>query len=251
MKIITPFIMVISFPVFAMNAPEKISGELATEYRYFPVKGEYGNTEQLHASIVIKPEYTLSWDSDRRVVSVISYIRLDQQDSQRTHGDLRELSLVSSWRSMDLRLGVSSVFWGVTESQHLVDVINQADLVENLDGEQKLGQPMINPTWVTRLGNLDFFILPYFRERTFPGVNGRFRSAMVVDSDQAEYLHPDKNRHVDRAMRWSTSGGDIDWALSYFQGTDREPIFRLDSTTSRLVPNRSFAPSREIQQSQF
>ena len=67
------------------------------------------------------------------------------------------------------------MFWGVTELRHLVDIINQTDLVENLDGEQKLGQPMVQLTLLKDWGTLDFFAMPYFRERTFTGPDGRPR----------------------------------------------------------------------------
>jgi len=54
-------------------------------------------------------------------------------------------------------------FWGVTEFQHLVDIINQTDLVENIDTEDKLGQPMINLALINDWGTVDLFIMPYFR----------------------------------------------------------------------------------------
>ena len=82
----------------------------------------------------------------------------------------------------ELRVGLRKVFWGVTESQHLVDIINQTDLVESLDGEEKLGQPMINYALINDWGTLDLYLLPYFRERTFSGINGRLRSSLYVDT---------------------------------------------------------------------
>ncbi len=73
----------------------------------------------------------------------------------------------------ETRVGVRRVFWGVTEFQHLVDIINQSDSVEDIDNEDKLGQPMINLSLVKDWGIVDFFVLPYFRERTFAGAEGR------------------------------------------------------------------------------
>ncbi|MDD7885073.1 hypothetical protein [Flavivirga sp. 57AJ16] len=37
----------------------------------------------------------------------------------------------------------------MTESNHLVDIINQTDAVETFDGEEKLGQPMVQLSWGT------------------------------------------------------------------------------------------------------
>ena len=58
---------------------------------------------------------------------------------QRTHGDIRELAYVHA-RVMigSFVVGIRKEFWGVTEFQHLVDVINQTDGVEDFDGEDKL-----------------------------------------------------------------------------------------------------------------
>lgn len=60
-------------------------------------------------------------------------MRWDLEDSERTHVDLRELYWRRSFASADLYIGLRKLFWGVTESVHLVDVVNQTDLVENTD----------------------------------------------------------------------------------------------------------------------
>ena len=65
-------------------------------------------------------------------------------------------------RDWSLSIGLGKVFWGVTEFNHLVDVINQTDLVEGIDGEAKLGQPKINLSLINHWGALDFFVLPGF-----------------------------------------------------------------------------------------
>ncbi len=103
----------------------------------------------------------------------------------------RELSWQLVSRSWELRIGVRKVFWGVAESQQLVDIINQTDLVENVDGEDKLGQPMVNIALIRSWGTVDFFLLPWFRERTFPGQVGRLRFAQPVDTDNPAYESPE------------------------------------------------------------
>jgi hypothetical protein len=236
MKILVLSLLLVPSLVSAGDLPGRFSGEVTVEYRYFPTDGEYGNLEKHHPSLVIQPEYSRSWDNDRSVISTILFARLDQVDDRRSHLDIRELSYVTSWSHMELRLGISKVFWGVTESQHLVDVINQTDLVENPDGEQKLGQPMINPTLVTPAGNFELFVLPYFRERTFPGKDGRYRGALVVDTDNAEFTDEDKKKHIDYALRWTSYWQDLEWGLSWFRGTDRDPFFRVDTVRNVLVP---------------
>ena len=75
---------------------------------------------------------------------------------------MRELYWRGVFGDLEVKAGAVKVFWGVTESQHLVDVINQADLVENIDSEDKLGQPMINLSWGKDWGTLELFVLPYY-----------------------------------------------------------------------------------------
>ena len=58
--------------------------------------------------------------------------------------DIRELNYLLFGETWEVRLGVDKVFWGTTEFVHLVDIVNQTDLVEDVDGEDKLGQPTVN-----------------------------------------------------------------------------------------------------------
>ncbi|MDH4173626.1 MAG: hypothetical protein OEV97_07770, partial [Betaproteobacteria bacterium] len=136
-------------------------------------------------------------------------------------------------RGFELRAGIGKVFWGVAETQHLVDVVNQIDLVEDPDREDKLGQPMLGATLFSGAGNWEVYLLPYFRERTFPGEAGRLRTLPRVDSEQeALYESARGARHVDAAGRWTRTLGAWDVGLSYFRGTNRAP---------RLVPGLDVA----------
>jgi hypothetical protein len=138
-----------------------------------------------------------------------------------------------------MRVGVGKVFWGVTEFLHLVDIINQTDLVEYIDGEDKLGQPMVNLSIPGKYGALDLFVLPYFRERTFPGKKGRLRSQVVVDTDEAVYESSAEEYNVDLAMRYSNTIGDWDFGIYHFHGTGRDPTLLLKTDAAgnpNLIP---------------
>lgn len=209
------------------------SGEFTHESRFYEGPGKYSNPNQEELSVIFKGEVSHSWDEDRKVVTFIPFARLSTPDDERSHGDIREASFVGSWDNVELRAGISKVFWGVTESLHIVDVINQTDLVESTDGEEKLGQPMINPTFVSDYGNFSYFFLPYFRERTFTGVEGRYRTPFVVDTDRPIYTDDDEENHIDHAFRYSHYFGDLEFGLGYFKGTDREPLFFFQGQSVR------------------
>lgn len=228
-------LFIVSLPMLSLAGQLDLSGEASLENRYFPKEGLYGNTDQSQVSLLLEPNATYSWDDDRKLVQFKPFMRVDDPDKERTHFDVRELSFVGAYNDLEIRAGISKVFWGVTESVHLIDVINQTDFVENIDGEDKLGQPMVNLNYQTSLGNFQGYILPYFRERTFSGANGRYRGPLVIDTDKdALYTHKDKEEHIDYALRWSHYIGNLDLGLSAFKGTNRDPFFVQEN--GKLTP---------------
>ncbi|MCF6338745.1 MAG: hypothetical protein L3J84_12490 [Gammaproteobacteria bacterium] len=201
------------------------SGYISGEFRAFANSPTDARQHDNNLSFSAQPEYYTDWDNGRQSFTVVPFVRWDENDDERSHVDIRELTWLKAADTWELRAGIRKVFWGVTESQHLVDIINQTDLVEATDGEEKLGQPMINLALIRDWGTLDLFVLPGFRERTFPGEKGRLRVSPRVDTDQAIYESGDKEQHIDYAARWAHYLGDWDIGLSYFNGTSRDPRF--------------------------
>jgi hypothetical protein len=220
--------------ISAVATAAEWSGNLTAEYQGFPSSPSYSGQVGDNFSGSGQLSFVHEWDDGQQIFAFVPFVRVDQHDDQRSHGDIRELTWVKVADSWELRLGIRKVFWGVTESQHLVDIINQTDLVESPDGEEKLGQPMVNLALIRDWGTVDLFILPYFRERTFPGIEGRLRTPLPVDDDQAIYQSDDEQQHLDYALRWSHYLGDWDVGLSYFDGTSRDPELRNGGSV--LIP---------------
>lgn len=217
---------VFACPAWAGVATPKLSGYAAAETRSYLDDPLYAEQAGSTSSVVLQPELYWQWHDGDSSLTFTPYVRAGDKDDERDHADIRELMWINVYDDWEVRLGIGYVFWGVTESQHLVDVINQTDAVENPDGEDKLGQPMLNITRVSDVGTWDLFVLPGFRERTFSGVKGRLRTGLVVDTQQdAIYGASDRDDHVDWAVRWSHYIGDFDVALSHFSGTSRDPSF--------------------------
>ncbi len=209
----------------------ELSGQLNLEHRQFFSDGLQGQ-DKGQSSLVLQPE--LFWEiGEQSQFTFTPFYRLDSLDDERSHGDIREALYLNYWDDYELRAGIGKVFWGVTESAHLVDVVNQTDAIEAVDGEDKLGQPMLHFTSIKEWGTLDAMVLPYFRERTFSGSDGRLRPTMSVSED-ALYESSREQNHLDFAARYSKMIGDWDVGVSYFQGTDRDPYYRFDS--SELKP---------------
>jgi len=209
-------------PLGTLHAAEW-SSEVGLEARHFFDDALNPKQHAENLSVTFESEFYHDWNDGNQRIVFTPFARLDQHDSERNHTDLRELYWRRTFNNTDLYLGVRKIFWGVTESLHLVDIINQSDTIENLDGEDKLGQPMISITQVTELGDWSLYLMPWFRERTFAGIEGRLRPPFVVDQNNALFESNDEEKHIDSALRWSHVIGDWDLGLSYFHGTDRTP----------------------------
>ncbi len=226
---------------FAQNDNEythDFSLELQGEYSFFFEEGAFPNQERHFPSFAIKPDYSLSWNKGYDELNIVGFARWDR-DNQRTHWDLREIYYQRARGKWELGIGMKKIYWGVTESNHLVDIINQTDQVESFDGEQKLGQPMIQFSYITDgSGTFDFYYLPYHRKRAFAGEKGRFRFGQVIDGDLLGYESDNEEWHPSFAMRWSHYIGDMDLGISQFYGSGREPlfVFNPDNSISAFYP---------------
>ncbi len=206
-----------------------LSGRLNLEGRWYPESAAYAGQSGHAGGIVLEPELYFQSDTGW-AFNLKPFLRYDAADSSRSHTDLREAYFLMYGNAgegeWELRLGVDRVFWGVTESNHLVDIINQTDLVDHPNEEVKLGQLMAHATWSGEWGAAELFVLPHHRRRTFPGHGGRLRSSAIVEQDHPSYESPAKEWHTDLATRYSHSFGIFDVGVSLFDGASREPVYQ-------------------------
>lgn len=240
LKVAVPLLGTLLAGVCTIAEAVELSGYLAAEMRTFLHVPAYQPQASHALSVSAAPEIYHSWNDGDDSFLLAPFVRFDSADSIRTHFDIREAMYLHVGKRWELRAGIGKVFWGVSESRHLTDIINQSDLIENVDGEDKLGQPMLNlrvkPTW----GTLDFFVLPGFRERTFAGPYGRLRSEPFIDADAASYESSAAQKHIDYAIRWSEVFGEIDLGIAHFIGTSREPRLIVERSSNghvRLRPH--------------
>lgn len=229
---------------FTVSADYQMAGYFALEQRYFLQDPAWGKQARSQGSLVLEPELFLDWNEGSDSLVFKPFYRYDQEDDERTHGDIRELLWVHAGEAWEFKTGIGKVFWGQTESLHLVDIINQTDSVEAVDGEDKLGQPMVSASYVGDFGTISGFVLPYFRERTFSGTEGRLRPPVAIDTDNPLYESSDEESHIDFALRWQHTLGDWEVGLSYFDGTSREPLLTpvIDENTLQITGLRPFYP---------
>ncbi|MEO0398060.1 MAG: hypothetical protein AAF224_01410 [Pseudomonadota bacterium] len=215
-----------------------LSAEVSAEARVFPQDALLPEQfDHIQPSIAIEPEILWQSDSGQHQLALLPFYRYDFQDDERTHFDLREAYYrFNSDDNWSLTVGLAKVFWGRTESRHLVDIINQTDSVEDIDEEDKLGQPMVSLSVLRDWGTLDLFVMSGFRDRTFPGVEGRPRFTSVVDTDNPIFTRDGRRAAPDFAARYSHYLGSWDFGVSVFHGTSREPRFAPSQITDSFLP---------------
>jgi hypothetical protein len=199
-------------------------GWIEVEGRGFPDAPLYPVQSHRAASFALRPEYRTR--ADGYAFAFVPFLRVDSEDRERTHVDLREANVRFDARGLSWLVGIGQETWGVAESYNPVDIVNQIDFVEDIATDEKLGQPMIQAKRLTSFGAVQLLMLPGFRERTFPGEHGRLY--LPVDFEHPIYQSSQKEWHVDWALRWAKTFGTWDLGLSYFWGTRRDPRLEPD-----------------------
>ena len=114
----------------------RVSGFTAADVRWFPQSPRFdGQFSGVETSAVINPEFRYQADDGGLQVTFIPFVRLSGRDAERTHFDIREAYVAQRLGDWDYLVGINKVFWGVTESRHLVNIINQTDAIEDTDGD--------------------------------------------------------------------------------------------------------------------
>ena len=201
------------------------SGYVESEGRLFTQSAGFPGQDDGTLSFAAEPRLEYVSESGDHIFIANLFGRVDLADEERSHFDVREFKWLGVFGPLTVTAGINTVFWGVTESNHLVDILNQDDMLEDVDQKDKLGQPMVSLSYMTDFGTFSAYFMTYFRERRFPGRDGRLRFALPVDEERAIYEAEAEEWHLDWALRWSRVVGDFDIGLYHFHGTGRDPSF--------------------------
>lgn len=213
----------------------QVTGNISLEGTLFTEKPVFTDQVRGGGSLAATLELYQKWGNGVSL-TITPFGRYDTNSEKRSHNDIREMSLLYSVNNYELLIGIGKVFWGVTEFIHLVDIINQTDFMESIDGKKKLGQPMIHLSVPSDYGIFELLYMPYFRERQFGGLKERFRPELLIKTDDAVFESSDKEKHTDYAIRYSKSIDNWDIGVSHFSGTNREPRLDLAADASYLIP---------------
>ncbi|NRA41348.1 MAG: hypothetical protein HRU21_03465 [Pseudomonadales bacterium] len=216
----------LSLPSLAVG---KFSGSIEAELQVYPHRAKLEQQKDVFGSVAIRPEYYWRSENKQHKIKTLLFYRATEPNGERTHGDIRELTYLFQNKGFYFKAGIDTVFWGVTESAHLVDIINQTDNVESISGEEKLGQPMLAVGIENDFGNIDAYVLPYFRPIVFPDGPERYQIGFggfspELEKDENFYQSDDEEENIDLALRWFKSFDNFDLGISYFNGIDRSVL---------------------------
>ncbi|MEM7527920.1 MAG: hypothetical protein AAF416_09590 [Pseudomonadota bacterium] len=210
-------------------------GEIEAEGTVFFEEPQFAGQERDDVSLAGKFTFLAEWLDGDLALRFTPFGRLDLADDRRTAGDIREAKIDYNFGPWTLRAGLDTVFWGKTEAFHLIDIVNQTDLAEDIDDEDRLGQPMIRLGRLTSFGEFSAFYFPMSRIRRFPGEEGRLRFALPVNVDNPIF-EPSAGRLTPSfALRYSGFVGPVDLGLHVFHGLGRDPSFRPDDEFDELL----------------
>jgi hypothetical protein len=199
-------------------------GNLALDVAAYPQEPLFDdqNDSRLQPSLSASIDWTARLSRDVRF-DFGAYGRVDAQAQDRLFGDIKEGLLRFRVKDTDFKAGVVQENWSVLEAWNLVDIVNQRDLVEDYQGDAKLGQPGLTATTLYNDWVLSALVLPYSRERRIAEGEDRLRNLPAPVRD-AVFEEGQGSSSV--ALRGQHRLGDFDLALSYFNGHAREPIYR-------------------------
>ena len=230
--------------LLAIQVQAETSGSLEITGSYFPKSlGASFDTNITAEAKVVGYEELDDFQLEYEII-----IRKSLNDSGKDIVEPRQLFLSKTFGDIDVYLGYRHTFWGVAESRNLVDLINQQDMAAGISPDNKLGAPSISIETYLGSGELQYWYISRFRERTFNDTNAHPGFGMPVSS--AQFAHAKGSEASDQALRYANSIGDIDYALSIFDGTAREPLFivqELDPPTIAPYYERMRSVGLELQ----
>lgn len=218
-RIVTPLAVLLVAGSAAAQPPR---GELRLGGQWFASAPAPYQTRRYEATLAARAWLLKRWDGGDQSLAVEWFLRL-HTDGGRI--DFRALSWSLARADWELHLGLREIFWGVTESAHLVDVINQRDPEVGGRSYSKLGQPMLQVTAWLGWGAVDLVLMPMFRERRYQGAAGVLWSPLPVEDSQPVFERGSRYLRPAAALRWSHRLGPWDLGLTYLKGTARDPWF--------------------------
>ena len=213
-------IVLINFQLLADDFEWEINNEAGFDIREFHKEEAHSSQKNTYSNYLSSEIYLEI--SERINFIAEPYYRYDHNDKERSLFNFKENYLIYLQGNSEVKLGIAEIFWGVTESKNLVDIINVYD---GTDGDQKakLGQSMLSySTYSERLGIFDFYYLPFFSKKPQIGESGRLRLSKPIENYGFVYSGGAGDKVPSWAVKWEKNIGMSDFSIQAFRGNSRE-----------------------------
>jgi hypothetical protein len=213
-------IILINFQLLADDFEWEINNEVGFDIREFHKEEAHSGQKNTYSNYLSSEIYLEISEQINFIAE--PYYRYDHNDKERSLFNFKENYLIYLQGNSEVKLGIAEIFWGVTESKNLVDIINVYD---GTDGDQKakLGQSMLSySTYSERLGIFDFYYLPFFSKKPQIGESGRLRLSKPIENYNFVYSGGAGDKVPSWAVKWEKNIGMSDFSIQAFRGNSRE-----------------------------
>ena len=198
----------------------EINSEIGLEIKEFHKKEAYSDQKNTYSGF-IKSEIFIDFKNDIEFL-MEPYFRYDHHDKNRSLFNFKENNFTYYYNDIQVKAGISEVFWGITESKNLVNIINVKDVADG-DQKAKLGQSLLAfSNYSEKYGSLDFYYLPFFKNSSQIGQTGRLRLSRPIENYDIVYEGGAGSKVPSWAIKWENSFGMLDFSLQGFRGNSRE-----------------------------
>ena len=200
----------------------EVTTSIVTSYAVFPNSSPLSFDSDLIVELKAVGQHEFAdWTLEYDIVA-----RKSRNDKGKNIVEARQFVIGRPIGEVDVYVGNRQLFWGVTESNNVVDYVNQKDAAAGRSSENKLGAPSVSFEFYPGDAEFQYVYMPVFREQTF---NDQFaHPGLGLSLNSAEFSVEKGNLAGDHAFRYSNSFGALDYGISGFYGTARDPILSVD-----------------------
>jgi hypothetical protein len=144
----------------------------------------------------------------------------DQSRDNYSRGDLREGYIEKSFGALDVKIGRQIIVWGRADKANPTDSFSSKDLTMLVtdDEDQRLGQMATQLVYNFESIRLISIWQSEWRPSIFP--------LQAVPGVSFEALRP-VNSQNQFGLKLDSSGGEMDWSISYYDGFNRTPDLKV------------------------
>ncbi len=185
-------------------------GQIATELRVF--KNDHNSYTKDYGT-ALAPKFEVLHETQNWLSKVRFSGRHDFAETNRNILIPEDIYTGYNGEKWLIFAGYQILNWSATEAFHPADVINARNFDSNLENAEKIGELMLQTTYLLNSGSLNFYLLPRIQGPNLPDNNNR----LSFFSPGLNVLKP---KHLDSDGKEMNDKWDLQWATRFEQSFD-------------------------------